>query len=305
MTVHAAAAPRWDRTRAINVVAVALPLAAVVAAGALAWNEVLGPADLAVFAGMYVLANFLGIDIGFHRLLTHRSFETSRPARAAFAVLGTMALQGPVINWVADHRKHHAFADQDGDPHSPHTEGGTGVLGTLRGLWHAHVGWLLDGSYSSEPVRYARDLVRDPAMLRISRWALPIVAVGLVLPFGAGLLIGGSVGAGLTALLWGGPVRIFVGNHGSWAINSICHRFGQRRFDIPDESRNVPILAIPSLGASWHHNHHAFPTSARHGLRWFEFDLAGLAIGGMGRVGLAWNVVRITPEQQRAKEVGA
>ncbi|HWF23826.1 MAG TPA: fatty acid desaturase, partial [Solirubrobacteraceae bacterium] len=219
-----------------------------------------------------------------------------------FAVLGSMAVQGPAIDWVADHRKHHTFADEDGDPHSPHAGQGAGLRGMIRGLWHAHVGWLFETHGQASSKRYAADLLADGGMRRINR-NFPVIALcGLVLPFLLGFAIsGGAVRAGLSALLWAGLVRIFLVHHVTWSINSICHFFGSRRFHTDDMSTNVFWLALPSLGEAWHHNHHAFPRSAFHGLRWYELDPSGWLILAMQKSGLAWDVVRVSPERARAK----
>jgi stearoyl-CoA desaturase (delta-9 desaturase) len=283
-----------------NIAAVVVPFLAFVIAIPLLWNSVVGWTDLAIFAGVY-LASALGVTVGFHRMLTHRAFETYRPVKYLFAALGSMAVQGPVIGWVADHRKHHAFTDEEGDPHSPHLGHGDGLFGHLKGLWHAHVGWLWDEQGTAQKRKFAPDLLEDRGMRFINRWFLGFVALSLLLPFGLGLAITGTLAGGLTALLWGGFVRIFLVHHITWSINSICHFFGRRRFDLEDESTNVAWLALPSLGESWHHNHHAFPRSAEHGLRWYEIDVSGLIIRAMDRLGLAWNVVRITPERQQQR----
>jgi stearoyl-CoA desaturase (Delta-9 desaturase) len=291
--------------RNVNIVAVVVPLLGVVAAGALLWDRLLGPVPLAVFAVMYAVTA-VGITVGFHRLLTHRAFQTHRPLRYALAVAGSMAVQGPVIDWVADHRKHHTFTDEEGDPHSPHAGQGAGLGGMARGLWHAHVGWLFSTHGQASSRRFAADLVEDPGMRRINRYFPWVALASLALPFLLGLaLSGGSLRVALAALLWGGLVRIFLVHHITWSINSICHFFGTRRFDTEDRSTNVFWLALPSLGEAWHHNHHAFPRSAFHGLRWYEFDPSGWLILAMAKAGLAWDVVRVTPERERAKLAAA
>jgi stearoyl-CoA desaturase (delta-9 desaturase) len=291
--------------RNVNIAAVLIPFLGVIVAGVLLWDSFLGWRDVAVFAVMYVLTA-VGVTVGFHRLLTHRAFQTRPWLRYALAVLGSMSLQGPVIDWVADHRKHHTFTDEDGDPHSPHVGQGAGLTGMVHGLWHAHVGWLFQTHGQASSKRFAGDLVEDPTMRRINR-SFPLIALAsLALPFLLGLtLSGGVLVAGLTALLWAGLVRIFLVHHITWSINSICHFFGSRRFDTDDESTNVFWLALPSLGEAWHHNHHAFPQSAFHGLRWYELDPSGWLILGLERVGLAWDVVTVTPERARAKLAGA
>jgi stearoyl-CoA desaturase (Delta-9 desaturase) len=269
-----------------------------------AWNDFLGWHDLAAFAVTYVLTG-LGVTVGFHRYLTHRSFETSKGLRAVLAALGSAAIEGPVISWVADHRKHHAFSDEEGDPHSPHVGHGGGVRGTLRGLFHAHVGWLFIHDQRAAKLRYAPDLVRDPVIKAIDR-TFPFWAVlGLAIPFGLGVALGGTIGAGLTALLWGGGVRMFVLHHLTYSINSLCHVFGRRPFETGDRSSNLAWLAVPTFGEAWHNNHHAFPTSAIHGLGRRQVDPSGLVISGLERLGLVWNVVRVPPERQHAKLAAA
>jgi len=287
----------------VNLGAVVVPFAATVAAIALLPSTLVGPGDLAIAVAMYLLTA-LGITIGYHRLLTHRSFATSKPMEYAFAAIGSMAVQGPVIGWVADHRKHHAHTDRDGDPHSPHVGHGRGVAGVLRGLWHAHVGWLLTHQGRAERRRYAPELCEDRGMRWINRHFLALVVVSLALPALAGYALTGTLAGAATGLLWGGLVRIFFVHHVTWSVNSICHFLGTRRFDVDDESRNVFWLALPSLGESWHHNHHAFPRSAVAGLRRWELDPSALVITALERLGLAWNVVRIAPERQEMRVRG-
>ena len=264
------------------------------------WASLLHWSDIAVFLILYVLTG-LGVTVGFHRLFTHRSFATSRAARGVFAALGSVAIEGPVISWVADHRKHHAFADQPGDPHSPHVDHGVGLRGALRGLAHAHMGWLFLHNQRGARKRYAPDLLADPVVRFVDRtfvfWALG----GLAAAFGLGWLIGGTLTAALTGLLWGGAVRLLVLHHVTYSINSLCHFFGRKRFDTGDESRNLAWLSLLSFGEAWHNNHHAFPTSAMHGMRWWEIDIASMVIRGMEGVGLAWDVVRIDPARQQRK----
>jgi len=296
-------------SRISNLIAVILPFVAFIAAVVLLWNRAVGWTDLGLFLGFYVATGF-GITIGYHRLFTHRAFETSTPVRVVLAVLGSMAVEGNVITWVADHRKHHAFADEEGDPHSPHVDRGPGIKGALHGLWHAHLGWMVNGTHHGRASahRYAPDLLADKPIRWVNRTFPFWVAMTLVLPMVLGFAISGFTLAGAaTGLLWGGLVRVFLLHHVTWSINSVCHFFGRRRFDVEDESRNVFWLALPSLGESWHHNHHAFPTSAFHGLRRLErlADPAGLAIAAMEKVGLIWNVVRISAERQAQKALPA
>jgi stearoyl-CoA desaturase (Delta-9 desaturase) len=287
--------------RISNLIGAIVPFIAFLAAIALLWNEYVGWHDLAVLALMYVITG-LGITVGYHRMLTHRSFQTYKPLEYMWAFLGSMAVQGPVIAWVADHRKHHAHTDAEGDPHSPHVGHGDGILGALHGLWYAHMGWLFDAHGRADGEKYARDLVEDRGMTLMSRQFLSIVLIGLLIPAGLGyLLTGGTLKGAITGLIWGGLVRIFMLHHVTWSINSVCHFFGRRRFDIEDHSTNVFWLALPSFGESWHHNHHAFPRSAVHGLKWWEVDTSAMVIRAMKRLHLAWNVVEITPERQAQK----
>jgi stearoyl-CoA desaturase (delta-9 desaturase) len=283
--------------RNANLAGVVVPFAGVLIAIVLLWNRWVDGIDLAILAAMY-LVTAVGVTVGFHRLLTHRAFQTHAWLERVFAVMGSLSVQGSVMDWVADHRKHHAHTDMEGDPHSPHVGHGSG----LRGLWHAHTGWLMETQGQADWKRYAAELYEDPAMRRIGR-NFPLLALAsLLIPALAGFALHGFTAQGaLRGLIWGGLVRIFFVHHITWSVNSICHFFGSRRFDIEDKSTNVGWLAVLSLGESWHHNHHAFPRSAYHGLRWWEIDLSGLLISGMERVGLAWNVVRIAPERQRAK----
>jgi stearoyl-CoA desaturase (Delta-9 desaturase) len=287
----------------VNLAAVVVPFVATVAAIVLLWNSLVSTTDLAILAVMYVLTG-LGITVGFHRMLTHRSFQVAKPLEYAFAVLGSMAVEGPVISWVADHRKHHAHADQEGDPHSPHVGHGEGTAAVLRGLWHAHAGWLMHTQGQASARRYAKDLFEDRGMRFINRHFPELVLASLALPALAGWAISGTIAGAATGLLWGGLVRIFLVHHVTWSVNSVCHFLGKRRFQTDDESTNVPWLALFSFGESWHHNHHAFPRSAAHGLRRWELDPSALVIGAMEKLGLARNVVRIAPERQRQREAG-
>ena len=282
-----------------NFAAIVLPLAAFVLAVILLWGRAVEWVDLAILGVTYA-ATCLGITVGFHRLLTHRAFKTYPAVRYTLAVLGTLGVEGSVIKWVADHRKHHVHSDEDGDPHSPHG-GGPGVLGALRGLWHAHVGWLFNTVGQADTRRYAADLVKDRGMRWIEVAEKPLIVATLVIPFGLGYAVKGTLTGALLTLVWGGLVRVFLLHHATFSINSICHFFGRRRFPTEDRSTNVAWLSVVTLGESWHNNHHAFPTSAFHGLRRREVDLGGLFIRALERIGLAWEVVRVSPERQRER----
>jgi stearoyl-CoA desaturase (Delta-9 desaturase) len=299
--------PVTDETRD-RIITGLVTVVPVLALGLVAWQlwaVALGWNDVFVFLVMYV-ATGLGITVGFHRLFTHRSFKTTRPIRLALAALGSMAIEGPIVSWVADHRKHHAFSDRLGDPHSPHVEHGHGVKGALKGLAHAHVGWLFIHTHRGRKTRYARDLMCDADIARIDRTFIWWAIGGFLASFALGFVFGDfNWKAGLTGMLWGGLVRVLVLHHATYSINSLCHYFGRKSFDTGDESRNLAWLAPFSLGEAWHNAHHAFPTSARHGVDRGQLDISAGIIVALERVGLAWDVVRIAPARLAAKRVAA
>ena len=275
-------------SRAITLIAVVAPLLGLAAVISTLWGVAVRPVDLVLFALFYVIPG-LGITVGFHRYFTHKSFECGRVVKATLAVLGAMTTQGPVSQWVSDHRKHHAHSDKHGDPHSPHVGMGAGIAGALRGFWHSHVGWLFSTKGLVVKTKYGRDLVEDTMLRRIDTWYFVWVALGFAIPFAVGYVLGDLRG-GLEAMVWGGFVRIAIFQHVTWSVNSICHMFGRRDFDARDESRNNWLLALPSLGEAWHNNHHAFPSSAVHGLGRRQLDLSALVIRGLERTGLVWDV---------------
>ena len=252
---------------------------------------------------MYTFTGF-GITVGFHRLFTHKSFECPTWVKAAFAIAGSMAVQGPVIRWVADHRRHHAFSDRVGDPHSPHLRERHGIAGTVSELWHAHIGWFF-AEEKTRIKRFAPDLLVDRDLAKIDKRYFTWLFLTLAIPAVLGGLVTGSIRGAASALLWGGFVRVFLVHHVTWSINSICHVFGTRPFETRDRSSNVPWLAIPSLGESWHNGHHAFPTSAVHGVDRVQIDLSGLLISTLERLGLAWNVKRPTAAQIEARRIAS
>jgi len=264
-----------------------------------AWGGALRWSDLVVLALVYALTG-LGVTVGFHRLFTHRSFKTGRVLRFALGAFGSAAIEGPLIEWVSNHRKHHQHSDEPGDPHSPHHHG-RGLRGALAGLFHAHVGWILRGDAASTPERYAKDLLDDPVARTVDRLFLLWLLAGLALPFALGAALTGTIAGALTALLWGGAVRIFLLHHATFSINSLCHFFGRRPYSTGDESRNLAWLALPTFGEAWHNNHHAFPTSARHGQSFTQLDPSWWTIAALARCGLAWDVVGVSPSRQRAK----
>lgn len=280
--------------------AVVPPIGLVIAI-VLAWNRIFFWSDLLVLLIMYSVC-FIGVTVGFHRLLAHRSFSAVTPVRLALAVAGAMAAQGQPIVWVSHHRRHHRFADKEGDPHSPHLSGEPGAGDAWKGLWHAHMGWLFEDGLSSEPMRYCPDLVREKGMRWISEHMLLVVIAGILLPGALGLAISGSVAGALTGLLWGGVIRILFVNQITYAVNSVGHYFGRRRFATADRSHNVAWLAVLSFGEGWHNNHHAFPRSAVMGLRWWELDMGAWLIRALEWTRLASKVTRVNPDQLVRKD---
>jgi stearoyl-CoA desaturase (Delta-9 desaturase) len=266
---------------------IVLPLLGLAGAIVLAWGWGVTWIDLALLAGLYLLTA-IGITVGFHRLFVHRSFETGTPVKVVLAALGSMAVQGSLMHWAARHRRHHQHSDTADDPHSPHRYG-PGQLARLRGLWHAHIGWAF-GPNPRGLGRYVRDLRRSFA-LRLTSALFPLwVALGLIIPAVLGGLLAGSWIGALTGFIWGGLVRMFLVHHVTWSVNSAGHLWGSRPFRSADHSRNNFVLGVLALGEGWHNTHHAFPTSARHGLRWWQPDLSYYLIRLLSLLGLAWNV---------------
>ncbi len=268
-----------------------------------AWGGALRWSDLVVLGVFYALTGF-GVTVGFHRLFTHRSFKTGRTLRFALGALGSAAIEGPLIEWVSNHRKHHRHSDEAEDPHSPHHHG-RGLVGALRGLGHAHVGWILAGDAASTPEVYVKDLLADPVARTVDGLFVLWLLAGLALPFALGAALTGTIQGALSALLWGGAVRIFLLHHATFSINSLCHFFGRHPYRTRDESRNLAWLALPTFGEAWHNNHHAFPAAARHGQTRWQLDPSWWLIRGLARVGLAWDVVGISPARQRLRLAGA
>ena len=293
---------RSVRAQRIGVLVVTLvPFAGVIAAVISLWGWAFTWIDAAIFALMYAIT-CLGVTVGFHRGFTHGSFKAGKAVRGVLAATGSMAIQGAVIDWVANHRRHHAFSDQEGDPHSPHLDEGEGIKGIARGLWHAHMGWLF-GSEHTEADRWAPDMVKDPLMRKMNRLFPLWIVVSFAAPAVLGFLLTWSWQGAVTAFLWGSFVRVFLLHHITWSINSICHFFGRRPFETTDHSTNNWPLALVSMGESWHNNHHAFPTAAHHGLRWYQVDVSGTLISIMARFGWVWDVKMPTLKQMSAKSV--
>jgi stearoyl-CoA desaturase (delta-9 desaturase) len=288
------------KARTVTAVIVGLPFVAVVLGVISLWGRGVQLRDVLLAVVLYVLIGH-GVTVGFHRLLAHRAFTACRPLKLVLVALGSMAFEGGPIGWVASHRRHHVFADSAADPHSPHHHGG-GVGGQLTGLWHAHVGWLFTASGASRR-RYAADLVADRDIVVIDALFPMWAAVSLAIPFGVGWLLGGTVGAAFSSLLWAGLVRVFVLHHATWSVNSLCHMFGRRPFESNDRSGNFAALAIISMGESWHNGHHAFPRSARHGLLRGQLDSSAMLIAVFQRIALVRDVHSPSPEALRRRRV--
>ncbi|HEX5556635.1 MAG TPA: acyl-CoA desaturase [Gaiellales bacterium] len=304
MTTDAPDIPVSSRNQNIGTVVITvLPFLGLLAAVTMSWNEAVGLTDLMLFLGLYVICGF-GITIGYHRMLTHRAFEAIAPLKAALLVAGSLAIQGAAIDWAVDHRTHHAFSDKEGDPHSPHHGFSSSVWGRLQGLGHAHVGWLFDHNRIDQE-RYAKDLLQDRMVVTISRLFPLWILLSFAIPFALGGAITRTWTGAFTGLVWGGLVRLFFNHHVTWSVNSICHVFGRRPFTANDLSTNNWLLALPSLGEAWHHNHHVFPTSAFHGLGWRQVDLSGIVIAAWEKLGLVRNVRRPSAEQIGRKRTAA
>ena len=281
--------------RVITILAIVIPLGGVVAAPFFVWGRGFAGTDLGLLLGMYFLTA-LGITVGFHRLFVHRSFETYTWLKLVFVILGSMAVQGPMVKWVAMHRRHHRYSDTASDPHSPHHEG-RGVVGVLRGFWHAHIGWFFDAD-PPDLDRYVKDLAGSRAVQLASALFPLWTLLGLAIPAVLGGLITQRWAGAWTGLIWGGLVRIFLVHHITWSVNSACHLWGLQPYRSDDQSRNNFLFGVLALGEGWHNTHHAFPTSARHGLRWWQIDVSYWVIRTLALLGLAWNLKQPTKEAQ-------
>jgi stearoyl-CoA desaturase (delta-9 desaturase) len=272
---------------ALVYVFVILPMLALVAAVPFAWGWGLSWLDVGLAVGFYLLSGF-GVTVGFHRHFTHRSFAANRGLRAGLAIAGSLALQGDVVTWVADHRRHHAYSDKEGDPHSPWLFGTTPAA-LAKGFWHSHTGWLF-GRDRTNAARFTPDLLADRDIARISRQFALLTAVSLLAPALIGGLVTMSWWGALTAFFWAGLVRVGVLHHVTWSINSICHMLGERPFASRDKAGNVWPLAIVSMGESWHNLHHADPTCARHGVLKGQIDITARTIWVFEKLGWAYDV---------------
>jgi stearoyl-CoA desaturase (delta-9 desaturase) len=286
----------------VTLVAVVVPPLGIIAAAGLLWGVAFHWVDVAILAGFYVVCAF-GTTIGFHRYFTHKGFEARAPVKATLAVLGCMTMQGPLIQWVTDHRKHHALSDTPGDPHSPHVGHGEGARGAVAGFVHAHVGWLFRNLGMEEGREYGKDLYDDRLVVWVDRLYLLWVALTLGLPFLIGFAVGGTWERGVEAMVWGGLIRIFLYQHATFSVNSVCHMFGKQEFRSRDEARNNWLVALLVFGEGWHNNHHAFPASARHGLDRFQIDVSWWVIRALEKLRLVWNVRVPSPDQLERRRV--
>jgi stearoyl-CoA desaturase (Delta-9 desaturase) len=283
--------------RAITALLVIGPAVALGLAIPLLWGRVVHLHDIVLFVAFYLVSGF-GVTVGYHRLFTHRGFTATRALKIALASAGSLAMEGSLIGWVANHRRHHAFSDRDGDPHSPHNHG-DGFTAPIRGFYHAHIGWLFRTNVTSAE-RYAPDLMKDADVKIISR-LFPLFAVfSLAAPFFLGWAWSGTIGGALTALLWAGAARMMLLHHVTWSVNSICHMFGKQPATDRDQSRNFAPLGVLSFGEAWHNFHHAHPRSARHGALPHQIDPSAAVIRLLERAGWATNVHWPTPLQVEA-----
>jgi len=277
------------QTKLMMLVAVIGPMVGVGIAISLSWMYGLASWEYIAMMLFGWCITSLGITVGFHRLCSHKSFDTYNWVRLIWVAIGTMSIEGAPLTWCAVHRRHHSHSDRHGDPHSPNLHG-DGFLGMLKGLWHGQVGWLFSG-YWSEPNydKWIPDLLKDRMLVKMNEKYGLLVLLSLAIPTLIGFLIDGWFGAVL-GFVWGGLVRVFLTHHITWSINSICHVFGKRDYKSSDHSTNNLVCGILAWGEGWHNNHHAFPSSARHGLKWWQFDFSWIVIKAMEKCGLAWNI---------------
>lgn len=281
--------------RLVILAAILVPLLGALAAPVFVWGWGFHWTDLGLLISTYVLTA-LGITVGFHRLFVHRSFETNMVVKVVFAVLGSMAVEGSLFNWVAQHRRHHQHSDTESDPHSPHHHNHDGgVLGALRSFWFAHIGWFFKPD-PTDLAHYVKDLSQSPTLRRISALFPLWAALSFAIPAILGGLISQTWAGALTGLIWGGLVRVFLVHHVTWSVNSACHLWGLQPYQSQDESRNNALFGVLAMGEGWHNTHHAFPTSPRHGLGWWQIDMSYWVIWMLARLGLAWNLKLPTKE---------
>ncbi len=291
------------REHAIFFAAIILPIVGTVVGIARLKNHPLTSVDGGLIIGLF-LVNSIGIEVGYHRLFTHHAFVTSTPVRVALAIAGAMAVQGPVMYWIAHHRRHHQNSDRPGDPHSPNLEG-AGLVGRVKGLWHAHLGWIFSSERASAGY-YARDILQDAAVSKVDRFYYAWLLLTLALPTLLGGVLRWNMEGAINGLLWGGFFRILLAQNGPYAINSFGHSWGSRPFESKDSSRNSVLFMLASMGGSLHNNHHAFPGTAKNSLRWFELDPGWWVIRTLQFCGLAKEIRVPSPSalqrRRRAKK---
>lgn len=297
--IHLANAGAPLAARCLTIAVITIPLCGVIAAPVFVWGWGFHWTDLGLLLSMYILTA-LGITVGFHRLFVHRSFETYTWVKFIWAILGSMAVQGSLFRWVGQHRCHHQHSDLPTDPHSPHHHG-SGATGLLKGIWHAHIGWFFDADPPGLN-RYVKDLRASAALRLVNNLFALWVVFGLALPAILGGVITQSWAGFWTGLIWGGLVRLFLVHHVTWSVNSACHLWGRQPFKSNDMSRNNAIFGILAMGEGWHNTHHTFPTSARHGLRWWELDASYWVIRALELLGLAWSVKLPSAEAQKNEQ---
>lgn len=288
--------PFWARVATFA--AILIPLVGLLFAILFFWGEGFSWIDLGLLVGMYI-STTLGITVGFHRLFVHRSFETAKWIKVILAILGSMAIQGDLITWVGLHRRHHEHSDTPEDPHSPHHHGES-IAGWIKGYWHAHIGWFFDPT-PADLDRYVKDLLKDETLRTVSKLFPLWVVLSLLLPACIGGIASQSWTGFWGGIVWGGLVRIFLVHHVTWSVNSACHIWGEQTYASNDMSRDNLLFGILAMGEGWHNTHHAFPTSARHGLRWFQPDVSYLLIKALAMIGLAWNIKIPTMDMQEKR----
>lgn len=289
----------------VAAVTIITPFIGTVVAISLAAVNGIGKVEILSFVLMYFIANS-GIEFGFHRNLAHNAFKAKKWMSYLFAIFGSMAAQGGVCYWVATHRRHHIHSDTEHDPHSPHVRNISDreeKMGRIKGVLHSHIGWMFNDKMTNCSM-FAKDMIKDSGFKKINDLYIPIVFIGVLLPGLICFLITGSAYAALMGILWGGAVRMFVGHHSTWLNSSFSHLYGGRPFQTDDQSANNLWCAIPTFGASFQNNHHAFPWSAHLGFKWWQIDIAGYLVHFFKIFGLVWNVRYPTDEQMERKKIG-
>ncbi len=291
-------------TRFASLLAVALPFIGLIAAIYHWWGTGFTWLHASLLTGGYILTA-IGVTVGYHRYFTHKSFQTNAAVKLALGILGSMSLEGPVIRWVATHRQHHQHTDREHDPHTPHAHG-KGIWNRFRGALHSHVGWLFAPAVPESDIqRYAPDLIKDPVTSWVDKTFGIWVLLGVLIPAAIAWAVTGTISGAILGFVWGGLVRIFIVHHVTWSINSVCHLWGTRPYETHDHSRDNALFGVLALGEGWHNTHHAFPASARQGLKWWQPDVSYYIIWTLGKLGLARDIrvpdaARVEAKRRRA-----